>query len=46
LKIAIYKKNKENLKVDKKKLVIDALHKVFVYNENEKIIDANIIDFF
>jgi len=41
----IPKNNKENLKVDKKKLVIDALHKVFVYNENEKNIVANIIDF-
>ena len=42
---SIPKNNKDNLKVDKKKLVIDALHKVFAYSENEKNIVANIIDF-
>ena len=42
---SIPKYNKDELKIDKKKLVVDALHKVFAYNENEKNIVANIIDF-
>lgn len=42
---SIPKNNKDTLKIDKKKLVIDALHRVFAYSENEKNIVANIIDF-
>lgn len=42
---SIPKNNKDNLKVDKKKLVIDALHKVFAYSDNERNIVGNIIDF-
>jgi hypothetical protein len=42
---SIPKNNKKTLKIDKKKLVIDALHKVFVYSDVEKNIVGNIIDF-
>jgi len=41
----IPKKNADGLKIDKKQLVMDALQRVFGYNENEKQIISAMIDF-
>jgi len=42
---SIPNKNSEGLKVDKKQLALDALQKVFNYNEQEKSIISAMIDF-
>ena len=39
------KNSKDKNKVDKKQLVMDSLHRVFNYNENEKQIISAMIDF-
>ena len=41
----IPKKNADGLKIDKKQLVMDCLHKIFNYNPQEKDIVSAMIDF-
>ena len=41
----IPKKNADGLKINKKQLVLDCLHKIFNYNPNEKEIVSAMIDF-
>ena len=42
---SIPKKNADGLKIDKKQLVMDCLHKIFNYNPQEKDIVSAMIDF-
>lgn len=42
---SIPKNNSDGLKIDKKQLVMDSLHRIFNYNEQEKQIISAMIDF-